>query len=1003
MIIHKLTIEGFGPYATTETIDFDALCTDGLFLITGPTGAGKTTILDAITFALYGDVPGARNRAKQLRSQFAGPNAPTRVTLDFSSRGRRLKIERSPQYERPKQRGTGTTRKAATASCLEYIDGHWSKGARNASEVGELVKETLGLKSDQFTRVILLPQGEFATFLQAEPHDREKILQTLFGVELYTSIEQVLEERRKLARDRTKEVFTARSTDIEHLLQYVTLSDSTHQLTELVGEPTVPELQAVAAVARVEWSERVHVAQQVYSLAQQRREDAHTTAQQANVKVDDLTKFAAHRELIGSFSAQHLTELRLKHKLLTATQSLLPAWTEYRRAEDVAQHAREALARVAMYNGVSMEDVRTDDLAVDRLQKLDSACDIAARAWKDLKDIQAQRPHVTSRINDLVADRNSAQRAAKEVSEKLEGLADPEVLRLTLNDVESQIVQLEREVHTFDTLHATVEKLKTQKSSCTHACVVAKQAEEAAQRFYEHQRHERLTAIASELARELKDDNPCPVCGSPQHPYPAPVNAQSVTKEDEDNAFEKYQLAQAQRSNDQERLTLVSNKLDEAEKQLKELRNRAETHAELEVVRARRTALIEQRDQLNRDKQQYRSELDMHTHAVDTASSQLKTVEADLTRLDERETQAQRNTDIPAELLATIDISAAPDANAVSRAQATAREKLMRIREYREARTEHIRAQQELHGRHNEWKSALEGSVVSTEDQFERLRDEDVFAVQEELTQLEHVEEQIRTNRDSEWFQRASSLTGTLAEAQEAAIQATSHLQVCEERQRHASNLQYHAEESYKKLTRTTEKIVQKSLHEDDQLLEAQQVINLVNLLTATSDTNTKALSLKSYALGHMFADVTAAASERLFRMTSRYTLQHSFDLMHKEKKGGFLIRVLDTFTGELRDAKTLSGGETFIASLSLALGLADTVSAHAGGIELDSLFIDEGFGSLDPDALNKVMTVLDELRTGGRRVGIISHVESMHNDIPFKLQVSTSTIGSTTQVVTQP
>jgi len=218
MRLHTLTLSAFGPFAETAEVDFDALAGDGLFLIHGPTGSGKTTVLDAIVFALYGTVPGARNDAGQLRSQFAAPTTPTTVVLDFSARGRRYRIERSPAYERPKQRGSGTVTQRPAVSLLQWDGTAWAGLGRTMNEVQAHVNRALRLNAEQFTKIVLLPQGEFAAFLRAAPQEREPILRRLFDTEHFTAVERVLADSARAARTRMTEVSAGRTALVDRAL-----------------------------------------------------------------------------------------------------------------------------------------------------------------------------------------------------------------------------------------------------------------------------------------------------------------------------------------------------------------------------------------------------------------------------------------------------------------------------------------------------------------------------------------------------------------------------------------------------------------------------------------------------------------------------------------------------------------------------------------------------------------------------------------------------------------
>ncbi|WP_309093818.1 SMC family ATPase [Streptomyces sp.] len=990
MRLHRLTLTAFGPFGGTQTVDFDELSAAGLFLLHGPTGAGKTSVLDAVCYALYGSVPGARQGGGQgttLRSDHAAPATRTEVTLELTVAGRRLEVTRQPPWERPKKRGTGTTVDKAQTWLREYdaTAGAWKDLSRSHQEIGEEVTQLLGMSREQFCQVVLLPQGDFARFLRADAEARGKLLGRLFDTRRFADVEKRLAERRRATESRVREGDAALLADAHRMQQ---AAGDAMELPELApGEPGLAEaVLNAAAVARSTAREQLTVAACRLAAA----ESAQAATGRALDDVRELARlqrrFADAREKAALLEqgaeayrrAQALMERARKAEAVApALQLRESAEAEHRRAADAEARARALLperfagegaaglaaaarraaeelggldsARRAEHRLAELLDERT---GLDRQERADADLLHEAEAWLD--GWEETRAALQDRVD-------SAQRAAT-LAEQLAVRREPARQRLTAARLRDQLAE--------DTDRA-VEQVRS-----------ARQEALRAQQHWLELKEQRLTGIAAELAAQLTDGAPCAVCGATEHPAPARKVAGHVDREAEEQALATYRRADAQRAEQEQRLAAVREALaaasaeagdtptahlaaevEELEREYAHARSAAaELHSAQERLRqagqeherrvaarqeaaVRAAARVGHRERLDRERAALQQELDLARGDLDSVAARaaqlqrrtaLLTDAADAARV--AEDTAQRLKDADARL-----------ADAAFRAgfetpQAAADALLDPA------------AHRELQHRLDAWQTE-EAAVRAV------LAEADTAAAAQE------------PRADVESAQRAADLATRRVRDAASAHDAASRR--CAELDR----LSARAAEAVRRLGPLRE--------------EHDRVARMAGLTAGTSADNERRMRLESYVLAARLEQVAAAATVRLRRMSSgRYTLVHSDDRTGRGRSG-LGLHVVDAWTGRERDTATLSGGETFFASLALALGLADVVTDEAGGVRLDTLFIDEGFGSLDDQTLDEVLDVLDSLRERDRSVGIVSHVPDLRRRIHAQLEVVKGRSGS--------
>ncbi|MFF0474619.1 AAA family ATPase [Streptomyces sp. NPDC004284] len=1003
MRLHRLEITAFGPFGATQKVDFDALSAAGLFLLHGPTGAGKTSVLDAVCFALYGSVPGVRqNPGTSLRSDHAPVGTYTEVLLELTVGDRRLEITRRPAQQRPKKRGGGLTTEKAQTWLREYdpATGEWAGLSRSHQEIGEEITQLVGMSREQFCQVVLLPQGDFAAFLRADAEKRGKLLGRLFDTRRFAAVEERLAELRKAAKEEVEDGDARLLTLAHRMTQAAGGLDAAR--TPVEGRPGDPGLAdsvlTWAAVARTEAREALDIAgvrlataeggqaaaraaldaendlaarQARHADALRRRERLTEQAPERDRLQDSLDRSLkadrvapalglrqdADREHAAAHTARERARTQLPPDLAEAGAEQLSALEHRLREElgglDAARRAEHRAAAVAQERAVLAREARADEDA------LRDAAD-----W--LADWEPRRTALGERVE---AARDAAARA-----EHLAGRLEPARRRLA--------AARRRDALAEDTRAAGTRLAE------------ARERRNSAHETWLDVKSRRLEGIAAELAVTLIPGDPCQVCGSTAHPAPARTTADHVDRATEDAAYAAYTRAEETRTAAERDLAVTREAWSAA---------RTEVRAGADSPEPTVTELAGEADELAR--------LHAEAHALAGQTHSAREALARAEREHEERVAAQRE----AEQRVAARTSRR---EALEREQSALDEELARGRGAFATVAEHAT----LLERRIALLVDAAGTVRAAELAAQRLKDADDrladaayragFATPAEAAGALLGEGERRTlqQRVDAWRAEAAAVADRLAEpgtaeaaalppadpagaeaahtaAQRALREADSALAAARERAAGLTGLSRQAATEVRRLGPLRE--------------EYDRVARLAALTAGTSAENERRMRLESYVLAARLEQVAAAASARLQRMSSgRYTLVHS-DARSGGKRAGLGLHVVDAWTGSERDTATLSGGETFFASLALALGLADVVTDEAGGVRLDTLFIDEGFGSLDEQTLDEVLDVLDSLRERDRSVGIVSHVGDLRRRIPAQLEVVKARQGSAVRLRT--
>lgn len=996
MHLHHLELTAFGPFAGPERVDFDELGQAGLFLLTGHTGAGKTSLLDAVCFALFGSVPGARDQARRLRSDHAEPGVAPRVELELSVGGRRLRVVRAPTWASPRKRGVGEPiKQQPTVALAERIDGVWVPLSSRIPEVADQVQALLGMDVHQFTLVAMLPQGQFADFLRAGADERKAVLERLFATQRFRSIEQWLVEHRR-----------ARRADAEAALSRV--RRGVHQVAGAAGVEAPDD----DPDGWPDWMAGTEVALGAECTEADAREESATKAEQATrAGLDDAKVLrglrARGRQARADLQRLQSTDAQARSDAdrLDAAERAAPVTGHLERLDSAAatlvlrQTAADETRRRAGAQGLPVPepDACCDD-QVAAVEELVLRTGLAVDAANGLRDLVTVHEAARRRLEVVDAELSAAHAVRAETASRLavapgrrrdleRDLGPAQQLAAQEQRWSAELV-LSREVS--DAAAATPRARQDQR----HAEELRNAAHTELNRRVSHLNdvvRARLEGAAAWLAGRLADGDDCPVCGSLDHPRPHPPIEDHPTDADEQGARHQVEVAETAKDTADGLLAAAREALARLETASRGLTGDeahlavATAEAELQAARAatqRATALTRELTELDAAVAQDMAQQEGASSLVSELTERLRGLEQE---------QQQRAQQLVAVLGPDLDLPA--HLAQVTRADGAAQELVRALRDLLAAGTEHASAtdgaaQAATAAGFADLQAVRAAALTppertglraeSRQRRDARLRIDDVLAEPEVAAALERPDPPVEG--------LAARLEAETATATDAARAAS----VLRGRRQEVARLAAQAH---------TARSAWLPVQETATVADA-----MAALVEGKSADNHLEVSLSAYVLASRLRQVVEAANERLAPMSSgRYALEHTMDTMAGDRRrasGGLGLLVRDQWTGQTRDPRTLSGGETFWASLSLALGLSDVVTHEAGGVELHTLFVDEGFGSLDAESLDDVMDVLDSLRSGGRTVGVVSHVDTMRERIPTQVRVSKARVGSTVRQV---
>ena len=983
MRLHRLEVEGFGPFRERQAVDFDAFADDGIFLIAGRTGAGKSSILDAVCFGLYGGVPRYDGGEKRLRSDHCEPDDPSEVVVEFSTPAGRFRVTRSPEYLRPAKRGGGLTKQAAGVALDEWTDAGWVGRAARAVDVGNELDEILQLSREQFLQVILLAQNRFSEFLLAGSRDRQALLRRLFGTQRFEDVQARFDERRRDA----EQVLGTRLATVRARVEEAERLVAAEGLTGETDDGAVPVADGAASSSVDERLEALRRAKARADYRAERKVSEQSEAEKRSADADAVlarTREEQHaqRERDRARAALELLEAELPlideiraelaaARSAEALRSTISVAVRARAAADEAAASAERAREAWEAHGVVV-DGALETWAAERTR--DSG------GWERARDLEVQAPTLDAEVRvaeDAVAA--AASRIEKGDEERASLPAATAALTAERDDARrlaDRADDLRAARDAADARRAAAresERLQAALASAEIELTEATAVHAAAQTALARLRQRRTDGMAGELASTLRADEPCPVCGSHEHPAPA-THSDPVSPDDIADA-EAARDAAAQRERELSSASAAVRADLAAASALADGQSieRAETaYVEATAALADSLAAVERRELLDAQ--------------LADLSARVGRLEAE--RLEEATALAQANEHLALLRQRRADahqlIAEARDGfDTVASRLADTAAKIASARALAASEAERVRRADALVEAEAERDAALADSLFA-----------DAAAAEQALrsvSERESLDARIAQHAVQREKERAILLDLELRTLPEDPIDLTSAEQTASS----ARAAWTSAVDEAARATGTAERLAglidsaaAEHARTADDAAEFEVLQNLADTI-AGRGANTRKMTLETFVLAAELEEIVDAANRRLHDMsTGRYQLEHSDALAARGAASGLGIVVFDAFTGQTRPPQSLSGGETFLTSLALALGLAEVVTARAGGIRLDTLFIDEGFGSLDGDTLDVAMRTLDELRQGGRTVGVISHVEAMQEQIPAQLTV---------------
>ena len=905
----KLTMSAFGPYANRTVLELDKLGESGLYLICGDTGAGKTTIFDAITFALYGEASGGVRDSGMFRSNYAKPETPTEVELVFLCRGEKYTIKRNPTYLRPKQRGDGLTECKADAE-LTYPDGHT---VTKAMEVTKAVAELLGIDRNQFVQIAMIAQGEFQKLLTVDTKERLDIFRKLFQTENYQQLQERLNEAKRALEGECK-------TLRQGLDQYIgeincSEEDSNWPAVEMAkagGMPVGQVMGLLEAMGKEKTEER--------SALEKSQKELEEQISQLDQQIGE-----------GKMRQESQDALIAAQKELEEIVPLL---------KTAEQNAHAAESRKAEREDLHKKSIQLDkDLPqYDRLETLKGDQE---KTEAEIEAKKEEKETLSAEIESLQTDLAAAKKEQESLSSSAEKKA-------TAAAQVSELQRVSGELNDLKSRFAALEELKGSYGEAQKEYESLREKADAAELEWQQKNRAFLDAQAGFLAQTLQPGQPCPVCGALEHPHPARITEEVPDKESVDKSRKSADKAQKSASDASETAGKLKARLDTQEGAL--------------IQRAQK--LLPEIDRVTLPENIER-EIRLQGEKTALAQKELKAAEHDMKRLEtlKKEIPEQENSlSEQQKSLGNIDTA------------------LAGLREKNKSLIQQIgdlEKQLSYPG-----KKDAEAALKQWNDTISEI-DEQIQTASDQLKEVQSRQKASQTTIQTLTKQLEGKTVVDLVDLQEKRDAVSEEY----------SSVQ-NAQQGLMVQIEQNAGILENIRKTSDELAQKETKLTWIGTLSDTANgalTGQQKLKLETFVQATYFDRVLNKANLRFMVMSSgQYELRRHVEVNDLRSQVGLDLDVVDHYNGTLRSVRTLSGGESFKASLSLALGLADEIqsSARGGGVQLDTMFVDEGFGSLDDDSLQQALQVLNSLSEGHRLVGIISHVSELKDKIDKQIVV---------------
>lgn len=952
----KLILSGFGPYADkTPEIDFTQYDEKGLFLIAGDTGAGKTTIFDAICFALYGETSGTYRDTRNLRSEYAKPDVVSYVDFYFTHQGKQFRVYRQPAYERKKQRGEGMIQ--VTEKACFYPEGE--APIEKVSAVNKAIQELLQIDFCQFKQIAMIAQGEFRELLNAKTEDRTRVLRTIFMTEQYQKIGYLLKEKRGAALSGLKST--------QQSMQQYFLDAKAEEETEI--ESRLTELQEKIKGSESIWNleEIIEILEEIIETDQENEIVLQETLSDRQKKWGErkelLTKIEVNQEALLQYQQQKKEKEEEWKQILTQEEQNIKSYQECCKKDEKLEELKREADRIEN----DFEKYRLRDSLVQECEKLRKE---AVKAKEKEEQIEKREKVIKDELVNLekeIQERKEYPQKQIQIQHEEERIAELRKKLDTYQDVESREYQKRKHL---------VSKREREFEESQIVYLEKKEALNHTEIIFDRCR-------AGMLAKHLRDEEACPVCGSLHHPNPAVLPKENVTQEQLDTAEKETETARQKKETVLLKLQSERSSCKTYEEALvktgEELFEKSGKYLELPEK------MPETLGQFFEILEKIAKELDKVWAARKEEKRQIEQ-QCEILKKSERKLAEIRNHKLPdLEEEKKNNVFQKNETERILSAKEAVLKTMMELRfsgleeakrEYRKIKTEAERLEE------NKKRAQKELERITKEKV--RLESEIALLKEKEISSVEKAK-QLQENLGNEW----ESLEKLQAEVQEREVE----LEGLRNQNHMVTGRRNHNQRILNRLRE------QKPILEQYRK-ESEISTRLYSLVSGQIAGKTK-VTLEQYIQASGFDSILAAANKRLLPMSEgQYELYRQKNTGDKKSSSFLNLEVLDNFTGRYRPVGNLSGGESFKASLSLALGLSDTVSSNLGGIQMDVLFVDEGFGSLDSKSLDAAMETLLQLSGKHKMVGIISHREELMENISSQIQIHKSRNGSSIQQV---
>lgn len=1031
----KLKFQAFGPFVEEQGIDFSEIANDGLFLITGPTGAGKTSIFDAISFALYGKGSMEEREKTNIRSDFADENIETYVQFEFYLKDKRIEIYRTPSYEKVGKDGKKNT-KNPYARMIMFQDDKLIIEESGSDKVTKKVEELLNLNYQQFRQIVMLPQGEFRRFILANSNEREEIFKRIFDISLYEKFEEKIDAMYKEIKRKLED----NKKEVEIIAKGILID--TEEFQEFVNNSDLSPKKIIQ-----------HINQEV--------EQIHKSLETINIQKNENQSILKNLE-------EKLQKIKSNNELIDKREAIKKELQELSKQKETMVQKEELLRKLDKVEKIIPYEENWINLSKDLKEKKI----LLEKLNIELLEREEKQGTIDETFNKLEEDYQKISLRNKEIeelNEKLESLKnyeqlDQEFQKLSkqlgeknkeLSKIESEISQnkkvFEENEHyitanediNIEILERNLKDIVKYENSCNDLINEYLNFNDIVKRYREIQKekndieqlinrlrdeldrktHEIILTQAYRLAETLEEGKPCPVCGSIIHPDPAKSEGQIVTEKEIEDLKKKIERAEEKRNEIVNKYETIKGENDGTESRV--MTNYKRICEELAIEQKEPTEMkshIEKiiktlQEKLKVQQKEYDEKKDI-VNKIKSLKEENKKIKLSLDILQKKKEVLQQEIDELKSKILQINMKkktvaehlegkTLKDINCeieeINQFITNTSSKYEEIRKAKEANLQEIHSLKGKIATITGDINQLSSKVKESEEKLNKMiRDmelvnyENYKSLKDKLYLKDQLEEEI------EIYNLELQKKKNLLEEYERSVKNIGKIdelplveEINEMKEKNEILIRNETSLENKKVSLKTTKLEMEKLQKEAQQIEKDYNM-IVNLRNVSKGDNDSKVSLTKYVLTYYFEEIIMHANERLMKLTNnRYVMRRSTEVLDARRKEGLEIMVLDHNTGKERHIKSLSGGESFEAALALALGLADVVQSHSGGISLDTIFIDEGFGSLDPNSLDRAIEVLLELNDSGRAVGIISHVEELKERIFDKIEVIPTAEGS--------